>query len=81
MEVFVADQKTKDGSKKDPIKPKLSSGSTGTYRYDPVLGRIVKVSDTIPSVASKLRKSACESSGCAPAGRSPCSSCPIDEGS
>ena len=46
-------------------KKKSSTDSTGgTYVYDKKLGRVVKVSDRIPKVASKGRGAASEMGPC-----------------
>ena len=42
--------KTKSPS---PTKPQTKDSMGGTYVYDKVLGKVVKVSDRVPKVASK----------------------------
>ncbi|HBL16549.1 MAG: hypothetical protein A2X36_07965 [Elusimicrobia bacterium GWA2_69_24] len=44
------------------------SGITGTYIYDRELGKIVKISDRVPSVAAKVRKTAAKSLPCSDGG-------------
>ncbi|MFA6318401.1 MAG: hypothetical protein WC943_13415 [Elusimicrobiota bacterium] len=39
-----------------PQEPTGTKGITGKYVYDPKLGRVVKVSDRIPKVASASKK-------------------------
>ncbi|MDE2293033.1 MAG: hypothetical protein KGL53_13200 [Elusimicrobia bacterium] len=67
---------TKTKTRKHPKPPKsakaepVSSGITGRYVYDRKTGRIVKVSDRVPSVAS--RRSSRPSCGEGPCGSGPC---------
>lgn len=60
----------KRSASRTPNKP--ADGATGTYRFDPKLGKVVKVSSKVPSVASKSgdkpacgdASSPCASDGC-----------------
>jgi len=52
--------------KKQPKRP--DSGATGTYVYDEKTDRIVKVSDRIPSVASKGKGGSSDSPKTPPCG-------------
>jgi hypothetical protein len=58
-------------AKKDDDK-----GITGTYRYDPKTDKIVKVSDRIPSVASKMKGDTPCGDSCGDTGSCGTGSCP-----
>ena len=49
----------------------VSSGAGGTYVYDNELGKVVKISDRIPGVSGRNRKSGLPSQAMGPCGR-PC---------
>ncbi len=49
----------------------ISSGAGGTYVYDKELGKVVKISDRIPGVSGRGRKSSRPSEAMGPCGR-PC---------
>lgn len=61
--------KTKIASRK--TSEKVSSGAGGTYVYDKELGKVVKISDRIPGVSGRSRKSGRSSEAVGPCGR-PC---------
>lgn len=48
---------------------KTEAKKTGTYKYDKSTGKIVKISDSIPKVASKGGAGPSEDAGTGPCGR------------
>jgi hypothetical protein len=63
-------------AKPDKRKGEKPESITGTYRYDPNSDSIVKVSDRIPSVASKLRGGTPCGDSCGDTGSCGTGSCP-----